>query len=189
MFYRLQLVFENWMSQSSTKIKFFIIPLHSYVQLYSRISGNFHNDLIFRFFAISFTMRIIEYTEIIFCIILYKKLSNCTKWLMHIKNAKHFHSFRKFCDTLKKNPNTQYISYNNWGTCSMLEFLTQLHHLLNCCFSNFSQTQKLAPPPDRLSLSVTVDQFDHWFIGGQVFCQAAIQRQDVYIYLFNTLKH
>lgn len=45
-----------------------------YVALCYHISDNFCNYLIFAFFAISFKLQIIEYAEIILCIIFYKKL-------------------------------------------------------------------------------------------------------------------
>lgn len=64
----------------------------------NRISGNFHNDIIF---AISFTSQNIHYTEIISCIVCYQKIKELQKMTEASRNITHI---PKFCDT----KNTRY---------------------------------------------------------------------------------
>lgn len=66
------------------------------------ISGNFHNDLIFAFFAISFTSQNIKCVEIISIIFCYKKLFISQKMTNPSKKkVAHFFLFCKLCESWK----------------------------------------------------------------------------------------
>lgn len=107
-----------------------------------RISGNFSDDLFFAFFVISFELQTTnKCSEIIFCIIFYKKLAknDCSKLkMLHV-----FPIFANLC-YMKKTGYTVYTFNNTDFWCELILFQVVLDtNSLTSCLQSLFNTNRI----------------------------------------------